>query len=194
MLERWTLAPSGMWGNNYYVRISPNGIPENAEQINIANGGGQALATDIIDGGFLNLVRMGVRAANDPRIITTLNIYDNPTSGISQVDDKFKGMTYRRYTRDGYGEAGLGGFWPLLAGERGHYAILAGDMDQARAQLFMVEKSATSTGLIPEQTISASSETGLGVACPLVWAHAEDILLHRSIEEGTVFDAPRSAQ
>jgi glucoamylase len=194
MLERWTLAPSGIWGNNYYVRISPNGTPENPEQITIANGGGQALATDIIDGGFLNLVRMGVRTANDPRILTTLAIYDNPTSGISQVDDKFSGMTYRRYTRDGYGEAGLGGFWPLLAGERGHYAILAGDMNQARAQLFMVEKSATSTGLIPEQTVSASSETGLGVACPLVWAHAEDILLHRSIEEGTVFDAPRSTQ
>jgi glucoamylase len=194
MLERWTLAPTGMWGNNYYIRISPNGTPENSEPITIANGGGAAFATDIIDGGFLNLVRMGVRTANDPRILTTLEIYDNPTSGISQVDDKFIGMTYRRYTRDGYGEAGLGGFWPLLAGERGHFAILAGDMDRARAQLFMVEKSATSTGLIPEQTISASSETGLGIACPLVWAHAEDILLHRSIEEGAVFDAPRSAQ
>jgi glucoamylase len=194
MLERWTLALSGMWGENYYIRISPNGTPENSETINIPNGGGTAFSTDIIDGGFLNLVRMGVRSANDPRILTTLKIYDNPTSGISQADNRFNGMTYRRYTRDGYGESGLGGFWPLLAGERGHYAILAGDLNQARAQLFVVEKSANPSGLIPEQTISATSETGLGVACPLVWAHAEDILLHRSIEEGTVFDAPRSTQ
>jgi glucoamylase len=194
MLERWTLAPNGIWGGNYYVRISPNGTPEDSEPITLANGGGPAFSTDIIDGGFLNLVRMGVRSATDPRILTTLAIYDNPTSGISLPDNRTSGMTYRRYTRDGYGENGQGGFWPLLAGERGHYAILVGDRDQARSQLFMVEKSANPSGLIPEQTISAGSDAGAGVACPLVWAQAEDILLHRSIEEGTVFDAPRSTQ
>jgi glucoamylase len=199
LIERWTLAPQGLWGKNYYIRVSPNGTPENPEPIQIANGGGQADATDILDGGFLNLVRLGIRSANDPRILTTLQAYDNPDSGIAATDDRTSAITYRRYTKDSYGEGRVGGYWPLLAGERGHYSILAGDMDQARAQLYMVEKSAIDTGLIPEQTIAAPpsdssgpSDVGLGVACPLVWAHAEDILLHRSIEEGNVFDSPRT--
>ena len=197
-IERWTLAPQGKWGKNYYMRVSPNGTPENPEPIQIANGGGQADATDILDGGFLNLVRMGVRSANDPRIVTTLQIYDNPDSGIAAAADRTNGLTYRRYSLDSYGEGRIGGYWPLLAGERGHYSVQAGDMDQARAQLYIVEKSAIESGLLPEQTISApssespDSDVGLGVACPLVWAHAEDILLHRSIEEGNVFDSPRT--
>ena len=199
-IERWTLAPQGKWGKNYYMRVSPHGTPENPEPIQIANGGGQADATDILDGGFLNLVRMGIRSAQDPRIVTTLQIYDNPDSGIAAAADRTNGLTYRRYSLDSYGEGRVGGYWPLLAGERGHYSVLAGDMDQARAQLYIVEKSAIESGLLPEQTISApspdqsdgQSEVGLGVACPLVWAHAEDILLHRSIEEGNVFDSPRA--
>jgi glucoamylase len=198
LIERWTLAPQGIWGKNYYIRVSPNGTPENPEPIQIANGGGQADATDILDGGFLNLVRLGIRSANDPRILTTLQAYDNPDSGIAATDPT-GAITYRRYSKDSYGEGRVGGYWPLLAGERGHYSILAGDMDQARAQLYIVEKSAIDSGLIPEQTIGAptsessnGSNAGLGVACPLVWAHAEDILLHRSIEEGNVFDSPRT--
>jgi glucoamylase len=186
LLERWTLAPEGILGKNYYVRISPNGTPENPEPVLLANGSGQAFATDIIDGGFLDLVRYGVRAFNDPRILTTLQIYDNPATGVAQADDRTNALAYRRYNRDSYGENHIGGLWPVLAGERGHYAIASGDTEQARAQLFMVEKNATASGLLPEQN------SGLGVACPLVWAHAEDILLHRSLEEGNVFDAPRT--
>jgi glucoamylase len=195
LIERWTLAPSGIWGTNYYIRVSPNGTPENPEPIQIANGSGQAYATDILDGGFLDLVRMGIRSPTDPRILTTLKIYDSPNSGISGLDARTGAITYRRYNRDGYGENHIGGFWPLLAGERGHYALLAGDLRQARAELFIIEKSAIDSGLLPEQTVSVPSshaDVGLGVACPLVWAHAEDILLHRSIEEGNVFDAPRT--
>ena len=74
---------------------------------------------------------------------------------------------------------------------------MAGDLDRARTRSFSSWKKAhLRPGLLPEQTIDAPSDTtvqvGLGVAQPLVWAHAEDILLHRSIEEGKVFDAPRA--
>ncbi|MGZ3698198.1 MAG: glucan 1,4-alpha-glucosidase, partial [Bdellovibrionota bacterium] len=141
----------------------------------------------------------GIRSAEDPRILSTLRLYETPRLGIIAADASTpEAAVYRRYNRDQYGMNHVGGFWPLLAGERGHYAIAAQQMERARAELFALERSAMDTGLIPEQTINPPSptygaSTGLGVACPLVWAHAEDILLHRSLEEGLVFDAPGSS-
>lgn len=195
MIESWTLVGDGPHGRNYYLRASPGGSPNSPEPIQIANGGGPAYAWEILDGGFLELVRLGVREWRDPRVLNTLRIYEDPALGISAGPAGAK--TYRRYNRDAYGEQRVGGFWPLLAGERGHYAVAAGDLSRAQAQLFVVEKSALGSGLLPEQTIrsplpsGAGLDAGLGVACPLVWAHAEDILLHRSIEEGKIFDAPQ---
>ncbi len=187
MIERWTMVTHGKWGDNYYLRASPAGTPDQIEPIQIANGGGTAFASEIIDGGFLELVRMGVRDAHDPRILNTLQIYENPLNGMMKTGTVVaQAMIYHRYNKDAYGYDHVGGFWPLLAGERGMYAVNAKDPEQAIAQLFILEKSASPTGLIPEQTF------GMGVAQPLVWAHAEDILLHRSIEESKVFDAPRT--
>jgi len=200
-IERWTMVSHATLGSNYYLRISPSGNPDDPEPIELANGGGKVLAADIIDGGFLDLVRFRVRGANDPRILNTLQIYEKPQLAIAVADALSPGaMAYRRYNHDLYGANRVGGFWPLLAGERGHFAVSSGNMDRARIQLLSVENSALPTGMLPEQTITPPSPTnpaadmkvtvGRGVACPLVWAHAEDILLHKSIEEGTVFDAP----
>ena len=197
LIERWTLVPNGVFGSNYYLRASPGGNPGNPEPINIANGGGPAYASDILDGGFLDLVRMGIRGPNDPRILSTLRIYEMPEIGIAKADSSGV-LTFKRYNRDAYGPSHQGGYWPLLAGERGHYAVAANQTETARAELFLVEKSAVESGLLPEQTLTPPPATGHadideGIACPLVWAHAEDILLHRSIEEGTVFDSPAAA-
>ena len=116
--------------------------------------------------GFLELVRLGVRGAEDPRVIATLNAY---TSSLSQ--NRFR---------------------PVHAGELGHYSVATGDLEEARRNLQVLEEAALATGLIPEQIANLKERrVGLGVACPLVWAHAEGILLHRSILEGSVFDAPR---
>lgn len=192
-LESWTVVPRGPYGNNYFLRTSLNGNPSSFETIHLANGAGSALAPEILDGGFLELVRLGIRDFNDPNIVNTMKIYEDPALKIATGHPGAgNALGYRRYNRDGYGESGVGGYWPLLAGERGHYSVAAGDMNRARAQLFLMERAALPSGMIPEQTVDvqAKSRAGLGVACPLVWAHAEDILLHRSIEEGTVFDAP----
>ncbi|MGZ3688143.1 MAG: glycoside hydrolase family 15 protein [Bdellovibrionota bacterium] len=199
LVESWTLVTQGPLGNSYYLRSSPSGNPDGPEPVDLANGAGHASASEILDGGFLDLVRMGVRGAEDPRILSTMKIYESPRLGIAAADASTpEAAVYRRYNRDQYGMNHVGGFWPLLAGERGHYAIAAQQMERARAELFALERSAMDTGLIPEQTINPPSptygaSTGLGVACPLVWAHAEDILLHRSLEEGLVFDAPGSS-
>ncbi len=196
-IETWTLVQKGPLGQNYYLRISPAGSPDEPEPIDLANGAGKAFAAEIIDGGFLELIRMRLRSPSDPRILNTMSIYESPQLGVSTKDPTSPGsMVYRRYNRDVYGAEREGGFWPLLAGERGHFAVAAGNLDRARAQLFTLERSAIESDLIPEQTITpplpniAGAMVGRGVACPLVWAHAEDILLHRSIEEGKVFDAP----
>ena len=83
MLERWTLVTNGPRGENYYLRVSTTGQPENPDAITIANGGGAAQANEILDGGFLDLVRLGIREASDPRILSTLKAYEDPANGIA---------------------------------------------------------------------------------------------------------------
>lgn len=185
-IERWTMVTEGPLGKNYYLRVSPTGEPSQREGVDLAHGAGASFAWEILDGGFLELVRQGIRDADDPRIRGTLRIYESETSGLGE-----KG-SFHRYTKDAYGPGRSGGFWPVLAGERGHYAVAAKDFEQARVQLHLLERSALPSGLLPEQVIqpSPSLRVGLGVASPHVWAHAEGVLLNRSIEEGKVFDAP----
>jgi glucoamylase len=94
---------------------------------------------------------------------------------------------------------GVGRAWPLLAGERGHYELAAGRPREAERMVRLMEASATSTGLIPEQVWDADDLPEKGLcrgrpttsACPLVWAHAEYVKLRRSLRDGAVFDLPR---
>ena len=108
---------------------------------------------------------------------------------------------------DGYGEradgrpfdgVGIGRVWPLLTGERAHYALAAGRRAEAEALLATVEAGTSSGGLIPEQVWDGPPiperelEPGQpsGSAMPLVWAHAEYVKLLRSLADGAVFDLP----
>jgi glucoamylase len=85
-----------------------------------------------------------------------------------------------------------------LAGERAHYEIARGDVEEAERLLHVIEAQASPGGLIPEQVWDAEDipKRGLhngrpaGSAMPLVWAHAEYIKLARSIRERKVFDMP----
>lgn len=185
-LESHTLVQTGPWGKNYYLRVSPAGQPNSHEIIQIANGGKKTFADEVLDGGFLQLVRLGIRSAQDPNILSTLTTYQNPRLGISKAGQ------YKRYNFDQYGPQHVGGYWPLLASEMGHYAVESGDLTLARAQYDELIQSALPSGLIPEQVIRTRPdlEYGLGVASPLVWAHAEELLLKRSLIEGKVFDSP----
>ena len=159
-------------------------------------------ADHIISQDALALVRFGLRAADDPRMLNTVRIVD----ALLKLDTPF-GPAWHRYNADGYGEredgspfdgTGIGRAWPLLSGERGHYELAAGKIEEALTLLKAMEGFANETGLISEQIWDADDigEKELrfgrpsGSAMPLVWAHAEYLKLRRSIADKRVFDMP----
>jgi glucoamylase len=153
----------------------------------------------------LALVRFGLRAADDPRIVNTVKVIDALLKVVTP-----RGPAWHRYNGDGYGEhddgspfdgTGVGRAWPLLTGERGHYELAAGRLDAAEQLARAVQTFAGDSQLLPEQVWDAPDipERGLfcgqasGSARPLVWAHAEFLKLRRSIEDSVVFDQPPQA-
>ncbi len=155
-------------------------------------------ANEIVDGGFLELVRYGVRSANDPLIVDSVKVIDTILRRETPL-----GPSYYRYNHDGYGQRddgtgyddwGTGRLWPLLTGERGHYELAAGR--DPGEYLKAIEQFASKTGLVTEQVwdMEESPTDWLklghptGAAMPLMWAHAEYIRLLRSVRDGKVFD------
>ncbi len=195
----------------YYVRITPPPSGDGAASPlqgfvpikNCAPGSsGTAAAVEIVSPDALALVRFGLRAADDPRMVNTIKVIDE----LLRVKLP-QGPAWYRYNGDGYGEhadgspfdgSGTGRPWPLLAGERAHYELAAGRADLAEALLGVMENSTDANRLIPEQVWDAKdiSERELfvgkasGSACPLVWAHSEYIKLRRSLVDGKIFDQP----
>lgn len=144
----------------------------------------------IIDGGFLELVRLGIRAWNHPAIVETMVAYDFALR-VETPD----GPGWRRYNHDGYGEkadgsafdgAGIGRLWPLVTGERGHYELTAArsvdsyvkTMESFANEGCMIAEQVWDRESIPEKELMAGK--GTGSATPLVWAHAEYLRLLRS--------------
>lgn len=173
----------------HYVRIAPRFSDGGLRgMIDVRNRIGDRLPAEALVGmEYLYLVRMGLRRPDDRRILDTLRITDDllrrETPG---------GIAYYRYNSDGYGEhedgapfdgTGIGRLWPLLAGERGHYAVLAGD--DPHPYLDAMLRMTGPGGLIPEQVWDSDPipPRGLfpgkptGSAMPLVWAHAEFLKL-----------------
>ncbi|HEX4078719.1 MAG TPA: glycoside hydrolase family 15 protein [Rhizomicrobium sp.] len=149
---------------------------------------------------FLQLVRYGLRTADDPHIVETVKAVDS----LLRTETP-SGPVWHRYNNDGYGEhadgsafdgTGQGRGWPLLVGERGHYALATGE--DALPYLETMMAMASPLGLIPEQVWDSAAipDRGLepgrpsGSAMPLVWAHAEFIKLCYSCEAGRPVDRP----
>lgn len=213
-IEHWTFATGsqlceklGLRG--YYVRIAP---PETCDAasplegfVSIKNrppGDDNRPATLLASPDALALVRFGLRAADDSRILDTVRAID----ALLKIDLP-QGPVWYRYNLDGYGEhddgrpfdgTGTGRLWPLLTAERAHYELAAGRPEAARQLLSTLERSASPGGLLPEQVWDQADipERELfrgrpaGSAMPLVWAHAEHIKLLRSLRDGRVFDMP----
>jgi glucoamylase len=213
-IEDWTY----VWGTSlaksvgvdgYYIRIAPrdllrhDGPADCTVQIKNHPGGSKAYpAAEITSVDALALVRFGLRAADDPRILNTVKVID-----ATLKTETATGPVWHRYTHDGYGEkedgspfkkAGIGRGWPLLGGERAHYEIAAGNLKEAERLLGVMGAQSSPGGLIPEQVWDAADIPAHGLTnghpsgsgMPLVWAHSEYLKLARSIEEGAVFDTP----
>ena len=211
-IENWTYvhdADPALGVAGYYVRMGNDLATDIAD----AGSGLTVIRNQVIDKSTLPtrqvlspdalaLVRFGLRAADDPRIVDTVRMID-----ATLKVELPQGPLWYRYTGDGYGEhadgsafdgTGQGRAWPLLVGERAHYELLAGRFDAAEALLHTLEASASVEGLLPEQSWDADdiAERELfrgrasGSAMPLVWAHAEHIKLLRSLADGAVFDRP----
>ena len=150
-------------------------------------------AKDIVDAGFLELVRYGIREPGDPLFEDSLRVVD----AVLKMDTP-SGPCWRRYNHDGYGQRedgsayqgwGKGHAWPLLTGERGHYELAAGR--DWRPFLRAMEGFATSVKLLPDPNKpDAHMYFGrpTGGPMPLLWAHAEYLKLVRSAADGRVFD------
>ena len=195
----------------YYVRIAAPAATDAARPrgpipiCNRPDAEAMLPAETVIATDALALVRFGLRAADDPRIVATVTAIDDALKA-----DLPQGPVWRRYTGDGYGEqadggpfdgTGVGRPWPLLTGERAHYELAAGRPEAALALLATMERSTGAGRLIPEQVWDAGDIPAAelfrgkpaGSAMPLVWAHAEHIKLLRSLRDGAVFDRPPQA-
>jgi glucoamylase len=215
-IERWTYAVNtdlarqfGVPG--YYVRVTPPDADGDGAAspldgfVPIKNRVGDkstAAATAVVSPDALALVRFGLRAHDDPRILNTIKVIDE----VLRIKLP-QGPAWYRYNGDGYGEHedgspfdgfGVGRPWPLLAGERAHYELAAGRARSAEALLTVMESSTGTTHLIPEQIWDMRdiperelfTGKASGSACPLVWAHSEYIKLRRSLVDGKIFDQP----
>ncbi len=212
-IDEWTYAEGTPLAREhrvagYYVRIAPQQIIHAGSlsevEITIKNRRDRATksAADVVSPDALGLVRFGLRSAGDPRIRDTVKILDATLKSKTKT-----GPVWHRYTGDGYGEredgspfqnTGVGRGWPLLAGERAHYELALGNMEQAQALVDTMAAQTSECGLIPEQVWDAADiperelfnghPTGSGM--PLVWAHAEYVKLLRSIQDRRVWDTP----
>ena len=217
-LEEWTTTNDGILlpgVKRHYIRLRPPAAGEPFHNPNIPAGhlvlanrapGERAEFEDreIVDGGFLELVRYGIRRADDPLIVDSLKVVDH----VLKIELP-QGPCWRRYNHDGYGQRkdggpyegwGQGRAWPLLTGERGHYEVAAGR--NPMVYITAMERFASVGGMLPEQVWDRDDMPeqelykgkSAGSAQPLVWAHSEYLKLLKSAVEGQVFDCISAAR
>lgn len=130
----------------YFLRISANDNPNDKGALEERNGQAGLVEEEIVDAGFLELVRYGVRPAQASSIVESLAELDNTTLDdtvrvkyeftYAGIEGRFPG--WRRYGKDGYGDGinsgsaytahemraeTRGRVWPIFTGERGHYEL-----------------------------------------------------------------------
>ncbi len=195
-LERWTLTTNGpLAGHPYYVRLTVDGNANAGTEYTIADGGPTVDQRSVVDPSFLELVRFGVKPADDPHILSTLSVVDRELSELTP-----NGRFWHRYNHDGYGETasggpfpgtledrGIGRLWPIFAGERGEYELAAGR--PARHRLASIAATANEGLMLPEQVWEGSGEGTLS-ATPLAWTHAQFVRLAWSIDAGGPVEQP----
>jgi glucoamylase len=203
-VERWTATKTGPHGDGqYYLRITDDDDPDDGARLEINSNGGTYDERSIVDAGFLELVRLGIKRADDPLIVKSLAVVDK----LIQVETP-SGAAWYRYNHDAYGEradgagydgrAGQGRLWTLLTGERGQYELALNDRAAAARRLDAMLGFSNAGLMLPEQIWDKSSSPrpglrfgkGTGSATPLAWSMAQFIRLAVNLQEGRNLDTP----
>ena len=150
--------------------MTKDGRPNKGTTYDIGDGGpARADQRRVVDASFLDLVRFGIVSPADPDIVNSLKVVDQDLA-VSTPNGTF----WHRFSFDGYGETRtgaqwdvsdedvdhgtLGRAWPLLAGERGEYAVAAGQ--SGAPYLASMAAAASGSDMIAEQVWDGRAPTG----------------------------------
>ncbi|MCG1001962.1 MULTISPECIES: glucodextranase DOMON-like domain-containing protein [Halobacterium] len=214
--EEWMATDTGADGNGptpYYVRVNDDRDPDDGAPRNLNNGGPTLDERAVVDAGFLELVRLGVKPADDPVVANSVSVVDDTIRAETP-----HGPAFYRYNGDGYGEqdgsgqyragapwsldnAGKGRLWPIFTGERAEYELLAGEEDPA-ALLRTMAGFANDGRMLPEQVWDREEPTafgwefgeGTGSATPLSWSMAQFVRLAHSLDAGEPVETPAAVR
>ena len=209
-VEGWTATDNGPYSPRpYYLRVTKDAKPNTGTMYTLGdNFPRQVDQREIVDNSFLGLVLFGVKRWDDRAILNSLKVGDETSAEPLKVTTK-NGEFWRRFTFDGYGEQADGGdwdlffdnparqtfgrAWPLLAGERGEYELIAGK--DASARLKAIAGAANDGMMLPEQVWDGrppneASGEGTRSATPLAWTHAQFVRLAWSIQAGKPIERP----
>jgi len=202
-LDRWTITTAGPHGAGYYLRVTENDDPNDGAKMEINSGGGTFDEREIVDAGFLELVRLGLKSPSDSSIRNSVTVVDKLIRKQTR-----KGLAWYRYNHDAYGErpdgggydgrTGIGRLWTLLTGERGEYELAFGNRLGARRHLDAMMNFANDGMMLPEQIWDRQESPGQGLqfaagtgsATPLAWSMAQFIRLAMSLQNGHNGDTP----
>jgi len=207
-IDEWTASTSGpLEAKSYYLRISENQDPNDGARIEINSGGGSYDEREIVDAGFLELVRLGIKSPRNELIVRSLAVVDRVL-----LKRMATGAAWYRYNHDAYGEteegadyngtSGRGRLWTLLTGERGEYELARGNTVAAQSYLDALMAFANEGLMIPEQVWDHEKVAGLqfrkgketGSATPLAWSMAQFIRLALSLHVGYNIETPAIVQ
>ena len=210
-LEKWMVTTNGPFSKlPYYLRLTKNGMPNVGTTYSLGDSGPSSIdQRAVADAGFLELVRLGIKPADDGVIINSLKVVDAQLATTTP-----NGTFWHRYNFDGYGETEKGKpwgvnpadsfithgrLWVIFAGERGEYDLAADNLFGAEAHLVAMSRTANDGDLLPEQVWDRqppagqpgfASGTGTTSATPLAWTHAQFIRLAFDIAAGRLLEQP----
>jgi glucoamylase len=216
-VEGWTVTTNGSLASHpYFIRLSKTGDPNAAISYNVGNGGPTLDQRTVIDAGFLELVRLGLKPADDTAVTESLPVVDATIKTTTP-----SGAGWHRYNGDGYGDGasdghpwaptgkGTGHLWPLLTEERGEYALGTSDAATAITLLTTMRNFGSGVGLIPEQdwelpdlapspygtdptvaSIGFQNGHPAGSAAPLTWSAGVYVRLLRDIVTHKLLEQP----
>jgi glucoamylase len=171
-IKAWTVTTNGPYAPSYFIRLSKTGDPNAAITYYLGNGSITVDQREVIDAGFLELVRLGILPASDPTVQASLKVVDATIERQTPSGPGFyRYGTRRPGSEDGYGDcwepdptschpsgapwpttdSGSGHLWPVLAGERGEFEVAAGRSGQASTLLTAMRAMTSGGYLEPEQ-------------------------------------------